>query len=236
MNQIVKGIRNDLNLNSDKDVQKSAQRFFREEVRYYGVKSGVVLKIANKYWREVKNLKKSEIFQICEELYQSDYCEDAFIVSNWVPRITDRFEIDDYYIFSRWIEKYINNWAKCDGFCVHTMGNYIEIFPDILEEILNWTHSNNRWVKRAASVSLIVPAKQGKFLEEIFKIADILLLDPDDMVQKGYGWLLKEASRKHENEIYQFVLERRKVMPRTSLRYAIERMPDNKRKEAMRRL
>jgi len=60
-------------------------------------------------------------------------------------------------------------------------------YPESIEEIVNWTESPNRWMKRAAAVSLIIPAKHGQFLPEIIRIADRLLLDKDDMVQKGYG-------------------------------------------------
>jgi len=60
-----------------------------------------------------------------------------------------------------------------------------------------------------------------------------LLHDPDDLVQKGYGWMLKEASRKHQQEVFDFIQEHKKTMPRTALRYAIEKMPDDLRKEAM---
>jgi 3-methyladenine DNA glycosylase AlkD len=63
----------------------------------------------------------------------------------------------------------------------------------------------------------------------------MLLNDEDDMVQKGYGWLLKEASRKHQKEVLDYVLKNRTEMPRTALRYAIELMPKELKKEAMRR-
>ena len=90
-------------------------------------------------------------------------------------------------------------------------------------------------MRRAAAVSLIVPAKHGKFLEESIAIADLLLTDPDDMVRKGYGWLLKEASRKHTDEVFAYVQKNKKVMPRTALRYAIELMPKDLRAEAMKK-
>ena len=56
-------------------------------------------------------------------------------------------------------------------------------------------------MRRAAAVTLILPARKGKFLEDIFEIADSLLLDTDDLVQKGYGWMLKEASKKHQKQL-----------------------------------
>lgn len=66
-------------------------------------------------------------------------------------------------------------------------------------------------------------------------LADILLQDGDDLVRKGYGWLLKEASREHRDAVFGYVLGKKRIMPRTALRYAIELMPQEMRKEAMRK-
>ena len=98
-----------------------------------------------------------------------------------------------------------------------------------------WAESENRWLRRAAAVSLIVPAKKGEFLEEAFRIADILFEDTGDLVQKGYGWLLNEESRKHRDEVFAYVQTKKQSMPRTALRYAIELMPQEMRREAMRK-
>ena len=67
------------------------------------------------------------------------------------------------------------------------------------------------------------------------EIADLLLADTDGLVQKGYGWLLKEASRKHTDEVFSYVMANKRVMPRTALRYAIELMPKDLREEAMKK-
>jgi 3-methyladenine DNA glycosylase AlkD len=235
MSQILEQIRAELIANIDAANQASFQRFFKEEVKYYGVKTGTVDKIANEYWKEIKSLEKQEIFNLCEDLFRSDFTEEAFVVSSWTPKLTDRFEPADLSLFKRWIETYINNWAKCDGFCNHSIGNFVEKYPESVNELINWTASQNRWLKRAAAVSLIVPAKKGWFLTEIFRISDRLLLDKDDMVQKGYGWLLKEASRLHQNDVFQYVVKNKKIMPRTALRYAIELMPKELKAEAMKR-
>lgn len=115
------------------------------------------------------------------------------------------------------------------------MGDFIDQFPEYTDELKCWTRSENRWMRRAAAVSLIVPAKHGKFLHEALGIAELLLTDSDDMVQKGYGWLLKEASRKHTEEVFAFVMKNKKEMPRTALRYAIELMPKDLKAEAMKK-
>ena len=233
MNPVIQSIRNDLTEQRDELTCKVFQRFFKEEVKYYGVKTAAVGKIAKKYWKEIGSRDKKEILQLCEELYKSGYCEEAFIVSNWVPNLKNRFEKEDLAVFRRWIETYITNWAACDGFCNHSVGDFIERFPESIAELKWWAQSGNRWLRRAAAVSLIIPAKHGKHLDDVIEIADLLLTDRDDMVQKGYGWLLKEASRNHQAEILDYVMRNRKEMPRTSLRYAIELMPKATRLAAM---
>jgi 3-methyladenine DNA glycosylase AlkD len=235
MNNILSAVRADLKASVDEKTQQSFQRFFKEQVKAYGVKTETVGKIAKKRWGQVKGLGKQEIFALCEELYSSGITEEAFVVSFWLPNYIDHLEPADLQTFKRWIETYIDNWAKCDGFCNHTVGDFIQKYPQTLPEIKSWAKSQNRWLKRASAVSLIVPAKQGMFLSEAFEICDVLLSDADDMVQKGYGWLLKEESRKHQKEVFDYVLKSRKVMPRTALRYAIELMPKELKAEAMKK-
>jgi 3-methyladenine DNA glycosylase AlkD len=235
MNPTIESIRTELTSSADEITRANTHRFFKEQVSCYGVKSATVRCIAKKHWKEVSNLDKAEIFALCEELFRSDLCEDAFVVADWVPRLADRFETGDLAIFEGWIDRYINNWAKCDSFCNHAVGDFIVMYPACLPRIVGWARSDNRWMKRAAAVSLIIPAKRGKFLPEVFEIADRLLTDGDDIVQKGYGWLLKEASRLHQDEVLAYVVKWKKTMPRTALRYAIELMPRELKAEAMKR-
>ena len=235
MSQIIELVREDLKASADEKTRQSFQRFFKENVTYYGVKTPVVGKIAKKHWSTVKQLSKPEIFKLCEELYGSGYTEEAFVVSFWLPNLLDQLEPSDLAVFKVWIERYIDNWAKCDGFCNHTVGGLLEKFPDAVGVVKSWASSENRWLKRAAAVSFIVPAKKGLFLRDAFEICDVLLLDEDDMVQKGYGWLLKEESRKHQREVLEYVVRNRKKMPRRALRYAVELMPKELKAEAMKR-
>jgi 3-methyladenine DNA glycosylase AlkD len=233
MNNILAQIREELKANTDQQIQKSFQRFFKGQVKYYGVKTEVVGKIAKKYWTQVKTLDQQTIFKLCEELFRSDYTEEAFIVSFWLPNYIEHLEPSDLATFKMWIERYINNWAKCDGFCNHTIGDLIQKYPESISEVKSWAKSKNRWLKRAAAASLIVPAKKGDFMQEAFEICDMLMCDEDDMVQKGYGWLLKEESRKHQKEVFDYVVKNRKIMPRTALRYAIKLMPKELKAQAM---
>ncbi len=88
-------------------------------------------------------------------------------------------------------------------------------------------------MRRAAAVILIYPVRQGKYFEQVLKTSNALLCDEHYLVQKGYGWLLKEAARKFPHEVLGYVLKNKASMPRTALRYAIEKMPPAWKKRAM---
>ena len=172
------------------------------------MKTVIVCKIAAKYWSEVKFLDKEEIFGLYEDLFRSGYMEEAFAGSFWLPKMVGQIVPSDLAVFKVWIERYVENWAKCDTFCNHTVGGLLEEHPGSVSEVASWAESGNRWLKRAAVVSLIVPAKKGKFLKKAFELSDTLLSDEDDIVKKGYGWLLKEASRKHPKDVYDYVMKK----------------------------
>jgi 3-methyladenine DNA glycosylase AlkD len=233
MQSITKKIRADLKQNASEKVKKSGKRFFKEKIKVYGVKSAVVVKIAKESFKEIKEKDKSEIFEMCEELWQSGFLEESFVACNWCYALRKSFEPKDFKVFERWIEKYVSNWASCDTFCNHTMGEFVVMYPEFLVEFKKMSKSKNKWVRRAAAASLIVPAKKGKFLKDVFEISDILLQDKEDMVQKGYGWMLKVASQAHQKEVFEYVMKNKKNMPRTALRYAIEKMPKGLKQKAM---
>lgn len=129
----------------------------------YGVKSAVVRKIGKEYFKSVKEKNKKEIFDLCDELWESGYLEESFIACNWSYFIHKDFEPDDFKVFKKWVNNYINNWASCDTLCNHSVGAFVEMYPEYLSELKKLAKSGNRWVRRASAVSLIIPAKNGKF-------------------------------------------------------------------------
>jgi 3-methyladenine DNA glycosylase AlkD len=215
--------------------KRAAQSFFKEEIKAHGVKTALVGNIAAARFKEIKDKSKREIFALCEGLLETDYMEEAFVAAYWAYELRGQFRPEDFEVLERWITRYINNWAKCDTLCNHTVAAFIEKFPGYVERLKAWTKSDNRWLRRAAAVTLILPARKGDFLKEVLAIADSLLLDKDDLVQKGYGWMLKEAGKPHQQEVFDYIMRNKAVMPRTALRYAIEKMPDELKRKAMAR-
>ncbi|MDR3350939.1 MAG: DNA alkylation repair protein [Prevotellaceae bacterium] len=228
-------VRKALKEQADEKTAVSAQRFFKEEIKTIGVKAAAVHKIAQTYFKAVKGQPKEEIFALCETLWQSGCMEEAGVACDWSCALREYFTPVDFKTFERWVSRYVSNWAMCDMLCNHTVGGFIEKYPAYIRELKQWTASGNRWVRRAAAVSLIIPARKGLFLQDIFDIAGRLLRDPDDMVQKGYGWMLKAAGQAHEKEVFDYVVSQKAVMPRTAYRYAIEKMSPGRKAAAMKK-
>ncbi len=233
MNPIIVNIREELIRNADEKTRIQGEKFFKENVKIYGLKSALVTVISKEFYKKLTDKSKPAVFSLCEDLWKSGYIEEAGIACMWSYNVRKQYVPGDFEVFKRWVNKYVTNWAACDTLCNHTVGTFIEMYPEFLIRLKKWALSLNRWVKRASAVSLIVPARKGKFLIDIFEIADILHADKDDMVEKGYGWMLKAASEAHQDEVFKYVMRKKSTMPRTSLRYAIEKMPPELKMKAM---
>jgi 3-methyladenine DNA glycosylase AlkD len=233
MTKIIEDIRNELIKNADEKTRISGEHFFKEEVKLHGLKSAAVAEIAKKFYKTIPDKNKTRVFALCEELWKTGYMEETGIACLWSYNVRKEYVADDIKIFERWVSDYVTNWAACDTLCNHTVGTLIEKYPEKISFLKKWTKSSNRWMRRASAVSLIIPARNGLFLDDIFEIADSLLVDKEDMVQKGYGWMLKAASQAYQMPVFDYVIKHKTIMPRTSLRYAIEKMPANLKAAAM---
>ncbi len=242
MNSPLKSIQSDLKRHAESAYKKSQQQFFKEGIELYGVRIGTVRKIAAKYYKlVVKKAPKSDasprlgvqVFELCEELLKTNMQEDSVIAYDWAYRLRKQLEEKDFAVFEHWVKHYVNNWAKCDDLCTGALGELIAMYPQLVQKTIAWRTSKNRWVRRASAVALIVPIKRSNILPDVFAVADALLQDEDDLVRKGYGWLLKEASNIYPKEVFEYVMENQDKMPRVALRYAIEKMPKDWKKQAM---
>ena len=234
---VLSQIRVELASAADPETKASEQRFFKDGTAAYGVKTATVNAIAKKYLQQVKaaHASKAEIFGLCEQLWASGYLEEALVACVFSESQHAATEPTDFLLFEGWVHRYVTNWAACDTLCNHTVGDLLMRFPDLAENLTTWAASDQRWVKRAAAVTLIVPARRGLFHPLAFRIADILLTDGDDMVQKGYGWMLKAVSEADQQAVFDYVMANKDDMPRTALRYAIEKMPAELKQQAMAR-
>ncbi len=235
--EITKLIRNELdqlakskeNLNITDDT-----KYFKEKIKTRNLKTSVVIKTQKYFYSKyLKDLTKNEIFLLAKELLKSGYNDESKIAFDWLFRLKKEYTKKDFLVFETFLQKHVDNWSKCDDFCTHALGYIFMQFPN--ETPKKWAKSKNRWMRRAAAVIYIYSIRRDKLINEAFLISDILLQDQDDLVQKGYGWMLKEISNLYPEKVFYYVLKNKKLMPRTALRYAVEKLAPNKRKEAMKR-
>jgi len=232
---MVAAIRREFGAAADPKYRESVQRFFKKPVKLYGVRTPEWRRICGRFWGRVKGLSKSDVFALCEELLALRNGEERGVAFNWAFRLRKQLVPADFPRLERWLKTYVSNWGACDSLCCGPLGFFLLDHPEFLPKVRAWAGSRNRWLRRASAVAHIIPNRNGIAVDSAYKVADILLEDRDDMVQKSYGWMLKEIANKRPREVLDFVLERKTRMPRTALRYAIEKMPPAWRKRAMAR-
>lgn len=140
---------------------------------------------------------------------------------------SDRLEqkkIHDFYIKNT---KYVNNWDLVDLSAEYIVGDFIKDADQTV--LVNLAKSNNLWEKRIAIVATYAFIKNKKF-DRTLKIAQILLSDKHDLIHKAVGWMLREVGKRDLKAEEEFLKKNYKIMPRTMLRYAIERFDAKKRK------
>lgn len=233
ISEIHRAIVGDLKAISSAVRRDSTLEFFKKKIKCHGVSNPDSQIIGRKYIAKNKNQDKKLVFELCETLFRSEYLEEKLIACQMTYAQRKDFSEDDIIIFDYWVSSYIDNWAVCDTFCNKVIGEMMFKFPETVERVKSWSLSENFWVRRASAVSFIYPAKRNIYVDDQFDVALLLLEDREDLVQKGYGWMLKVLSTSRLNDVFQFVQTYKSRMPRTALRYAIENMPSELKIEAM---
>ena len=127
---------------------------------------------------------------------------------------------------------YINNWDLVDSSAPNIIGNYLIDKPR--EVLYKFTRSNNLWKKRIAIVSTFTFIRNHEFTDT-FKIAKILLSDKHDLIHKATGWMLREVGNRDQKQLESFLNKYSGQMPRTMLRYAIERFDEDLRQSYLKK-
>ncbi|OGJ21666.1 DNA alkylation repair protein [Candidatus Pacearchaeota archaeon RBG_13_36_9] len=219
-------------LESQTDKEKAAllQRFFKTGKGEYGegdVFLGVIVPKQRQIAKKFKELEMSEI----QELLNSKVHEKRLIA---LLILVEQFKksggkgkqkIFDFYLNNT---KKINNWDLVDLSAPNIIGAFLlDKKRDVLYEL---ARSENLWEKRISIISTAAFIRNKDF-EETIKISEILLKDEQDLIHKAVGWMLREVGKKDEECLIKFLNRNYKIMPRTMLRYSIEKFPEEKRQK-----
>lgn len=226
------------------ELRELADPAYRELVRtrynmnvddFWGVRTPAIHRVAGKYYKQVKALSVDDRFEICDEFLATGIYELKILAFRWAHLARREYEEGHLDVFARWLDEHVDDWIDCDDLCIHVIGEYFLKHPGRADQVVSWTRSANEWTRRGAAVSLVLPARRGQQLHLAFVVAGHLLTDDRPLVRKAYGWLLKEASKTYPNEVLEFVVRNRDSMPRESLRYAVEKLPEELRRQALQR-
>ena len=122
----------------------------------------------------------------------------------------------------------VNNWDLVDTSAPHIVGDYLNKNPEKSKILLEFSRSENLWIKRISIVSTLAFIKNNEF-NKTLEIAKLLLSDDHDLIHKAVGWMLREIYKRDEVLIKRFLRQNYAQIPRTTLRYAIERMDKEER-------
>jgi len=229
MNNSIFELKKELKIIANPKKAKLLSGYFKTGKGEYGegdVFLGITVPLSRQLARKYKDLNFSEI----TELLQSKFHEERLIallilVHNFsLKNAKNKKEIYEFYLKNT---SHINNWDLVDLSSHEIVGGYL--LDKNAEILMKLAKSKNIWERRIAVISTFEFIRNNRF-EESLKLAEMLLQDEHDLMHKAVGWMLREIGKRELETEIKFLDKHCKEMPRTMLRYAIEKFPEKIRK------
>jgi 3-methyladenine DNA glycosylase AlkD len=227
-------VQNELRALADPGQVRHLSRFFKtgpgeygEGDRFLGIRVPAQRTIARKY----RNLPLDEVAELVRSEFHEERLTGLLILTYRFPKATteEKQAIYEFYIAHI---PWINNWDLVDVTAPNIVGTWLEKRQrDILYV---WAGSANIWERRLAILSTLHFIRQDDFSDTV-RLANLLMHDTHDLIHKAVGWMLRETGKRNLETLLLFLEEHSPHMPRTMLRYAIERLPEEQRREYLNR-
>ena len=231
MNQKI--IHNDLILLANKEIAEHSQRFFKtgkgeygESDIFLGIRVPVLRKLGNKY----RGISLEEVSKLLHSKFHEERLLAVLMLVQLFKTGGDEEQKQIYNLYLDNIE-FINNWDIVDISAGNIVGAYLHQKDKAL--LYRLVYADNLWERRISIISTFYFIRQNEF-DDTLKIAEILLNDKEDLIQKAVGWMLREVGKREIEIEEEFLQEHYMKMPRTMLRYAIEKFPETRRKMYLR--
>jgi 3-methyladenine DNA glycosylase AlkD len=210
---------------------KLLSRFFKTGIGQYGegdVFLGIMVPVSRKIAEKYKHISKKEIESLLKNKIHEVRLIALFILVSQYKKsdLKTKKEIANFYLKNT---KYINNWDLVDLSAPNILGDFLSQLsptPGVGETLSRLAYSKNIWEQRMAILATSAFIRQGD-VSWTFKIAKMFLSHNHDLIHKATGWMLREAGKKDEKALREFLNANLAKMPRTMLRYSIEKFPEN---------
>jgi 3-methyladenine DNA glycosylase AlkD len=215
-----------------------ASRYFRgtHNLGFHNVGSGRVRALAKAIFLEHRDTwSVTDALTCADVLVRDRYLEVKGVGIELMACYRRSFTPALLPAWKRWLAKdYSANWATTDSVCGALIGPLLLKHPDLVKKVSGWSRDRNMWVRRASAVALIPSVRHGLALEKGYRVARTLHSDREDLIQKAVGWMLREAGKADMRRLERYLRANGPHIPRTTLRYAIERFPPAKRRALLR--
>lgn len=236
MNSLAQTIVSELKALADPKRQEFEKKYFKNTINNFGVSLPKIDKLERSLCAPLaKSWSVDDAVSFSQSLLEMRIHEVTLFALTFLERFASRMGESELIRFEDWLARDLcDNWAAVDNLCPHVVGTILANHSELLPRVANWATSENRWLRRGSAVSFILLARKGTYLDSVYNIAEVLINDKsDDLVQKGNGWMLREAGTTDPDRLEEFLLLHGPAIPRTTLRYAIEKFPKEKRAELL---
>lgn len=214
-----------------------ASRYFRgtADLGFYNVGTDRMRELARGIYDEHRDeWTVDDAMTFADALMPDRYLEVKFVGIEVVARYRKQFTPRLLDRWKRWLAAgYSANWATTDAICGTLIGPLLMTCERLRPRLRAWARHRSLWVRRASIVGLIGVARRGESLDLIYAIAQQVHRDREDLIQKAVGWALREAGKTDMARLERYLLKNGPQIPRTTLRYAIERFPTAKRRRLL---
>ena len=201
---------------------EDVQRFFKQRVKSRGWRTAELRKVAKRFRRTIEaEYDQAYLLEVANQLFRGDVLEEKVFAVMLLEGMTEEFGSAEFKLFESWLDR-VTSWADHDGLVHDLIGPMIAADQAYLVRPPHWAKKKSTWHQRAAAVSLVHSARQHKNFHHIRNVTELLLASREDMVQKGLGWLLREAAKANPDQTVAYLMEVRERLPRLVLRTACE--------------
>lgn len=223
--QKLRVIRQFLEENADPGIVKKYSRYFKEGYKGFGIEQK---KMENqreawiKQWKDEMSL--DECLGLGDRLVAAGIYEETALAVWLAAAYKGSYDINTFHRVGRWLENGIDNWAGTDMLSMLVLEHFLVNGIAGIDDFAEWTNSPSEWKRRAVPVTFINLIKKGTHPNDMIPKIDQLMTDDSLYVQKGMGWFLREAWKKHPEAVEEFLLKWKDTSPRTIFQYATEKM------------